>query len=81
MDDQARNKGAPDNEAIWKRRFLIFTLVRLVGLAMFFLGIAIGFGDVFREGGWPALGLPVASIGLVDAVLAPRMLKKLWERE
>ncbi len=70
-----------NDEALWKRRFLIFTLVRLAGLAMFFLGIAITFGDLVRQGGWPAVGVPIAIIGLIDAVFSPRILKKVWERE
>jgi hypothetical protein len=69
-----------DDEALWKRRFLIFMAVRLAGLAIFFLGIAIAFTGLVREGGLPSLGGVLAIIGVVDAVLAPRLLKKLWER-
>ena len=70
-----------DDEALWKRRFLIFTLVRLAGLATFFLGIAIAYTGLAREGGWPTVGLIVAVMGLIDAVFAPRILKMQWERE
>jgi hypothetical protein len=70
-----------DDESLWKRRFLVFTLVRLAGLAIFFLGIAITFSDLVRDGGWPAVGVPIAIIGLVDAVFSPRIMKKIWERE
>lgn len=70
-----------DDEAVWKRRFLIFALVRLAGLATVFLGIAIAYTSLVREGGWPAVGLIVAIMGIIDAVFAPRMLKTLWERE
>ena len=69
-----------DDEALWKRRFLIFTLVRLAGLAIFFLGIAIAFGDLVRQGGAPAIGIPIAIVGLLDTVFSPRILKKIWER-
>jgi len=70
-----------DDEALWKRRFLIFTLVRLTGLAIFFLGIAIAFSDLVREGGWPAVGAVLAIIGMIDAVFSPRILRKIWERQ
>ena len=70
-----------DDEALWKRRFLVFTFVRLAGLAVFLLGIAITFGDVARAGGWPVVGVPIAIVGLVDAVFSPRILRKLWERQ
>ena len=69
-----------DDEALWKRRFLVFMAVRLAGLATFFLGIAIAFSDVLREGGMPTLGGILAIVGVLDAVLAPRVLKKMWER-
>jgi membrane protein implicated in regulation of membrane protease activity len=70
-----------DNEAVWKRRFLIFALIRLAGLATIFLGIAIAYTGLVREGGWPTAGLIVAIMGMIDAVFAPRILKKQWERE
>ena len=69
------------DEALWKRRFLIFMSVRLAGLAIFLLGLVVAFGDLVREGGWPAVGLVVAIAGLIDAVFAPRILKAQWERE
>ena len=70
-----------DDEALWKRRFLVFTLVRLAGLAIFFVGVGITFGDWLREGGWSAVGVPIAIIGLIDSVFSPRILKKIWERQ
>lgn len=67
-----------DDEALWKRRFHLFALIRLLGLALFFLGIAIAFSDWIRPGGMAVLGIPVALLGLADAVLAPRVLKRFW---
>ena len=70
----------PDEE-IWRRRFLVFMLVRLFGLVTFLAGIAIAYSDLVREGGWPALGAVFAIVGAIDAVLAPKLLKKLWDQE
>lgn len=70
-----------DDEALWKRRFLTFMAVRLGGLAIFFLGVAIAFSDLVKEGGAPTIGGILAIMGALDAVLAPRILKKLWQRE
>jgi membrane protein implicated in regulation of membrane protease activity len=70
-----------DDEALWKRRFHIFAAVRLAGLAIFFLGIAIAFCGVVREGGWPSVGVTVAIIGLIDAVFASRLLRTRWKRD
>ncbi|MDQ3247433.1 MAG: hypothetical protein M3Q52_11225 [Pseudomonadota bacterium] len=69
------------DEEKWKKRFHLFALVRLVGLALFFLGIAIALTGILREGGWPLVGGIVAILGAVDAVLAPKMLKAAWDRE
>ena len=70
-----------DDEAVWKRRFLTFALLRLAGVATIFLGVAIAYTNLVREGGWPAVGMVIAAMGLIDAVFAPRFLKKQWERE
>lgn len=69
------------DEALERRRFLVFMLVRLAGLGIFFLGIAIIYTDLLREGGWPSLGAILAIMGVVDAVFSPKLLKKLWEQQ
>ena len=68
-------------EDIWKRRFYAFMGVRLFGLATFFLGIAIIYTDLLREGGWPTVGAVLAIIGTIDAVFAPKLLRKAWEQQ
>jgi hypothetical protein len=68
------------DDELWKRRFQLFTAVRLLGLTIFLLGIAIAFSDLVRPGGWKMPGGILAIIGAIDAVLAPRILKKGWER-
>ena len=67
------------DENVWKRRFLAYSAVRLGGLVIFFLGIAIAYGNVVRQGGWPQLGAIIAILGALDTVLAPRLLKKAWD--
>jgi len=69
-----------DEDAIWKRRLLAYTVVRLAGLAVFFLGVAIIYTNLLREGGWPRVGAIVAIMGVVDALLAPHLLKKAWDK-
>jgi hypothetical protein len=65
------------DEAADKKRFHIFMALRLSGLAIFFLGVAIAFGDLVREGGLPALGVPIELLGLAETVLATKILKRL----
>jgi hypothetical protein len=70
----------PD-ETIWKKRFHLFMAVRLAGLATFLFGVAVAVSDLLRPGGWPALGAVIALVGVIDSVLAPRLLKRHWDRE
>jgi hypothetical protein len=69
------------DDELWRRRFSIFMLTRLFGVATFFLGIAIIYTDLLREGGWPAVGAIVVIVGIIDAVFAPKLLRKLWEQQ
>lgn len=68
------------DEELWKKRFQIFAAIRLVGVATFLFGLAIAFSDLVRPGGWPLLGGVLAIIGVIDALVAPRILKRGWER-
>ena len=69
------------DDEVWQKRLLAYTAVRFGGLVIFFLGIAIIYTDLLREGGWPQVGAIVAILGVIDAVFAPRLLKKSWERQ
>ena len=69
------------DDDLWRRRFQTFMLVRLAGLAVLVLGVVIALSDLVREGGWPLLGAVIAVMGAIDAVFAPRILKKAWEQE
>lgn len=68
------------DDEVWRRRFQLFAAIRLFGLLTFLLGIAIAFTDLVRPGGWKLAGGILAIIGAIDAVIAPRILKKGWER-
>jgi membrane protein implicated in regulation of membrane protease activity len=69
------------DEDKWKRRFHLFMAARLFGLAMFLLGIAIMFTGILRPGGWPVAGSIVVILGLLDAVVAAKLMKKQWDAE
>ena len=70
-----------DDNELWRKRFQLFLAIRLFGLITFLLGLAIAFSDLVRPGGWKLLGGIVVIVGVIDAVLAPRILKKGWERQ
>jgi hypothetical protein len=67
----------PDDER-WQRRLLAYSGVRAAGLAVFFLGLAIIYTDLLREGGWPQVGAVVWILGVIDALFAPMLLRKAW---
>jgi hypothetical protein len=69
----------PDDVA--RRRLLLYSLARFGGMAIFFLGIAIIYTDLVRKGGWPQVGAIVAIMGVIDALFAPRLLKKAWDEQ
>ena len=70
-----------DQDALWKKRFQLFALIRLAGLAVFMLGMAVMLTDLVRPGGWPLLGGILIAIGAVNAVVAPRLLKRSWDKK
>jgi hypothetical protein len=70
-----------DNDALWRKRLLIYSLVRFGGLAIFFLGVAIIYTNMVRSGGAPQLGAIIAIMGAIDALFAPRLLKKAWDQQ
>jgi hypothetical protein len=69
------------DEELWRKRFQVFALVRLFGVATFLLGVAIAYSDILRPGGWPLVGGILAICGLIDAVFAPKMLRRYWESQ
>jgi hypothetical protein len=69
-----------DEDALWRKRLLAYSAVRIGGLIIFFLGLAIIYTDLAREGGWPQLGAIIAIMGAIDSMFAPRLLKKLWDQ-
>ena len=70
-----------DDERRFRNRLLAYMGARAAGLAVFFLGIAIIYTDLLREGGWPQVGAIVAIMGVIDALFAPRLLKKFWDEQ
>ena len=68
-------------EEIWRRRFRVFMAIRLIATVFVVAGMAIWLGDFVRPGGWPLLGGILVAIGLVDGLVAPRLLKRHWDRQ
>jgi hypothetical protein len=69
-----------DEEAVWRKRLLLYSLVRAGGVVIFLVGVAIVYTGIVRPGGWPQLGAVVAILGVLDSFFAPRLLKRHWDR-
>jgi hypothetical protein len=69
------------DEEVYRKRLLIYSLVRFGGIATFFLGLAIIYTGLLRSGLWPQVGAVVAILGVIDAFFAPRLLKRAWDEE
>jgi len=69
------------DDDVARQRLLIYSLVRFGGLAIFFLGLAIIYSNLLRPGGWPQLGAVVVILGVADAMIAPRIIKRAWEKQ
>lgn len=69
------------DDDVWRKRFQVFALVRVIGVATFLLGVAIAYSDLVRPGGWPLVGGILAICGVIDAVFAPKLLKRMWKRQ
>lgn len=70
-----------DDEQLWKKRFHMFALVRLAGLTIFLLGMAIMLTDLVRPGGSPLPGVMLAAAGVIGALVGPRLLKRSWDEK
>ena len=68
------------DEEVWKPRFLASMLARLASLIVFLLGIVIVFTDAVRPGGWPQVGAILVIIGALSSMIAPRVVRRRWER-
>lgn len=68
-----------NEEALEKRRFLLFSLARLSGVVLILLGIAVAFTDLVRDGGFRQLGGLLIALGTIEMVIGPILLKRSWQ--
>ena len=68
-----------NDETLEKRRFLLFSLTRLGGVALIMVGIAVAFSDLVRDGGFRQLGGLLIAIGTIEMVVVPLLLKKVGQ--
>jgi hypothetical protein len=69
----------PVDEATWRNRFILLNLTRIGGTIVVLIGLAIWYGDFYREGGAMEVGFPLALIGLAISFWAPMALARRWK--
>ena len=67
----------PQDETMWRNRFILINLVRIGGTVVVLLAILLWQSDVFVEGG-SIVGLPIAFAGLVASFFGPVYLARRW---
>ncbi len=69
----------PNDEALWRNRFIIINLVRIAGTVLVFFALALWQSDLIVEGG-SIIGFPLALAGLVVSFFGPKWLAGRWVR-
>lgn len=69
------------DEALWKRRYSVMQTLRIGGLLIALVGLAIAKGGVITDEAHPAIGAFLIVMGLLDATLSPKILKKIFDQQ
>ncbi|TMJ17357.1 MAG: hypothetical protein E6G92_13600 [Alphaproteobacteria bacterium] len=67
----------PDQEALWRNRFILINLVRIGGTVITLAAILLWQSDIFVEGG-SIVGFPIAFAGLIVSFFGPKYLAGRW---
>jgi hypothetical protein len=67
----------PEEEKIWRNRFILMNLVRIGGTMVVLLALLLWQSDVFIDGG-TILGFPLAIAALVVSFFGPKWIAGRW---
>ena len=68
----------PDDETLWRNRFITLNLARIGATLVVLLGLAIWHTDLIVENGSIVLGLPITLVALVASFTLPKYLARKW---
>ena len=66
-----------DNEALWRKRFILMNLVRIAATIVVLLALLLWQSDVFVEGG-SIIGFPIAIAALAVSFFGPKYVARQW---
>jgi hypothetical protein len=69
----------PNDETLWRDRFILLNLVRIGGTLVVLFALALWQSDLIVQGG-SVLGFPLALIGLVGSFFGPVWLTRRWRQ-
>lgn len=67
-----------EQDRVARGRFFALGMIRLSGIVILGLGVLIWRGDLLREGGWAAVGIPIALLGFLESLLLPKFFARRW---
>jgi hypothetical protein len=68
----------PQDETLWRNRFIAVNMMRIGATLVVLLGLAIWQSDLVVEGGSP-LGIPITFIALITSFWGPIYLNRRWQ--
>lgn len=69
------------NEDLWKKRYGVMQTLRIGGLLIMLVGLLVAKGGVLTDEAHPAIGAVLIVAGLFDALLSPKILKRIFDRQ
>jgi hypothetical protein len=72
--------GMDEKEKLARQRFMMLNIIRFIGVACTFAGVANIAGKLFADL-TPYLGYVLLLNGVVDVLLAPMLLKRAWANQ
>ncbi len=68
----------PDQETLWRNRFIAIQTVRIGGTIVVLIGLYISMTDAIQEGGAAVPGLALSLLGLAISFGGPKWLARKW---
>lgn len=67
-----------EQERLARVRFAILNAAKVSGIVLMAFGMWTWFGDLVRVGGYAPIGLPLFALGLIEALVLPKILASRW---
>jgi hypothetical protein len=69
----------PQDDDLWRNRFIAVNLIRIGGTAIVLFGLILWQTNVIVAGGAPLAGIPLVAAGLIASFWGPIALARHWK--